>query len=285
MLPYTVYSEAGGVGKTTLATNLAVAEARAGRDVLAIDLDPQEGSLSYLLDVPYDRADGDVDNIVRHLTGRPKGPLTDLIYEVEYGVDVIPSHNMLERLPQFLYRERQQAEQMGDPYDPYAQLYRVINESGVGAAYDTLIVDPQATAGPALYNAITATRNLVIPLEPTGKGQRAFHGLEDMVRNLESEVDIDVGVLAVVPNGVEGTRDQETILEEIEALDFPVPVVIRKRKSLLEGCWLQQCSAFSYVDTHRDRQRDYELDTLDQFDTLAAHLRDQVVRADVEVHA
>jgi len=39
MLAYTVYSEAGGVGKTTLATNLAKAEVRAGRKVLAIDLD------------------------------------------------------------------------------------------------------------------------------------------------------------------------------------------------------------------------------------------------------
>ena len=85
---YTVYSEAGGVGKTTLSANLAAAHSRAGEKVLAIDLDPQEGSLSYLTDVERPRR-GD-DNLVRHLVGRPKGEFSDLIKTTD-GFDVIPS--------------------------------------------------------------------------------------------------------------------------------------------------------------------------------------------------
>ena len=49
MLTYTTYSEAGGVGKTTLTANLADAHTQQGRDVLVIDLDPQEGSLTICL--------------------------------------------------------------------------------------------------------------------------------------------------------------------------------------------------------------------------------------------
>lgn len=37
MLTYTTYSEAGGVGKSTLAANLADAHTQQGRDVLAIE--------------------------------------------------------------------------------------------------------------------------------------------------------------------------------------------------------------------------------------------------------
>ena len=39
MLSYAVYSEAGGVGKTTLTANLAVVHAKAGLDVLVVSLD------------------------------------------------------------------------------------------------------------------------------------------------------------------------------------------------------------------------------------------------------
>ncbi|ERJ04635.1 Spo0A activation inhibitor protein, partial [Halorhabdus tiamatea SARL4B] len=95
MLAYTVYSEAGGVGKTTLAANLAKADVRAGRDVLVIDLDTQEASLSYLLDVDDDRNDEQADSLLRHMVERPRGEFTDLIKSSE-GIDIIPAHNILE---------------------------------------------------------------------------------------------------------------------------------------------------------------------------------------------
>ena len=66
MLTYTPVSEAGGVGKTTTAATLAVSHARAGHDVLAIDMDTQNGSLTYFFGPDYDRGDPDVDNLVRH---------------------------------------------------------------------------------------------------------------------------------------------------------------------------------------------------------------------------
>lgn len=81
MLAYTIYSEAGGVGKTTLTSNLADAHTQQGRDVLVIDLDPQNGSLTYLLDIPVARDDDEADNIARHLIDHPKGEFTDLIQE------------------------------------------------------------------------------------------------------------------------------------------------------------------------------------------------------------
>lgn len=275
MLAYTVYNEAGGVGKSTLSANLAIADARAGNDVLVIDMDPQEGSLSYLLDVPYDRTDGQSDNIVRHLIGKPKGPFEDLIHRVEFGVDVVPSHHMLERLPQFMIRAEQDARDLNESFSPAEQLFHVLRDAGIHEDYDTLIVDPQATAGPGLYNSIAATRNLVIPVELSGKGQRAVDGLEDMVLNLQNELDIEVGVLAVVPNDCKMTGDQQYMLEEIKTRGFDVPVVIGDRTSLIEGGWRQQCSIYTYMQKHRNRKRDYEMDTLDQFEKLAQHLHKQ----------
>jgi ATPases involved in chromosome partitioning len=272
MLTYTPVSEAGGVGKTTTAATLAVSHAQAGHDVLAIDMDTQNGSLTYLFGPDYDRSDAEADNLVRHLVGQPKGEFVDLAHEVEHGVDLIPSHNILEDLHEFLLNEKSQAEKLGESYSMYHQLHRVLREADVRDEYDVLVVDSAGKAGPILYNALVAVRNVVIPFEATAKGQESIDGLDDLVEGLESNIGVDVGVLAVVPIGYKDTRDQREILGELRESEFPIPVVIGERGSMMEGCWKQQCSPYTYIEEHRNRKRDYELDTLDQFDELARHL-------------
>ncbi|KTG07729.1 chromosome partitioning protein ParA [Haloprofundus marisrubri] len=271
MLAYSTYSEAGGVGKTTTAANLAVAHARAGLKPLVVPLDPQDGDLSRLFGVDNQRTES-VDNLVRHMIRRPKGEFDDLIQTVE-GVDIVPEHNMLSDLSEYLQREKDQSEAMGEAFGVHAQLLRVLREANVPDEYDVLICDPPATEGPHLYNAIHATRSLVIPVEPSAKGRAAVEGLEALVAGFEEQLDIDVGVLAAVPVAFKDTRDQRTVLDEI---DYAIPEIIGERASLMEGCWMQQCSAFTYVREHRDRHRKYELETLAQFDRLARNLEGTV---------
>jgi cellulose biosynthesis protein BcsQ len=271
MLSYTAYSEAGGVGKTTLAANLAVAHARAGLDPLVIPLDPQDGNLSRLMDVDDDRTNSDADNLVRHLVQSPRGPFEDLTHTVE-GVDIIPEHNMIADLSTHLQREQQKAEDLGDAYNIYAQLLRVLQRANIREKYDVLICDPPATESDHLYNAIYATRNLLIPVEPSAKGQAAVEGLEQLATNFGEQLGIDVGVLGAVPIGVKNTADQQEILEEVA---FPTPVTLSDRTSLFEGSWKQQCSAFQYQREHRYPRRDYEIDTLAKIDELARFLEAQ----------
>ncbi|WP_135536002.1 MULTISPECIES: ParA family protein [Halostella] len=272
MLTYTPVSEAGGVGKTTTAATLAASHARAGHDVLAIDMDTQNGSLTYLFGPEYDRGDPEVDNLVRHLVGRPKGDFHDLTHEVGEGIDLIPSHNMLEDVHEFLLNEKNQAEKLGESYSMYHQLHRVLSDANVRDEYDVVIVDSAGKAGPILYNALVAVRNVVIPFEATAKGQESIEGLDDLVDGLESNIGVDVGVLSVVPIGYKDTRDQREILDALRESGFPVPVVIGERGSLMEGCWKEQCSPYGYVENHRDRKREYEMETLEQFDDLARYL-------------
>jgi chromosome partitioning protein len=274
MLTYTTYSEAGGVGKTTLAANLAEAHARQGRDVLVIDLDPQQGSLTYLLEVPASRDNSAADNIARHLIDRPDGEFSNLIQGTPYGFDVVPSHDMLERLPELLTKAEQMAEDLGEEFAPHDRLRRVLSTADIPNKYNTIIVDPPATAGPQLYNAVSATRSLVLPVEPTGKGIQSVEGLEEMVVNLEDKLGFDVGILAIVPNGIGSTTNQKQYLAEIQELGYDAPVAIRDRSSLFEGCWNQRCTAFHYVGYHRSQRRDYEVETLDKLRNLAAHIEE-----------
>jgi cellulose biosynthesis protein BcsQ len=274
MLAYTVYSEAGGVGKTTLAANLAKAEERAGNDVLLIDLDTQEASLSYLLDVDEDRNDKEADSLLRHMIDRPRGSFEDLV-ETSEGMDIIPAHNILEYASKHLQRRAEEAADFGESFNPNKQFLRVLREAGVHETYDTLIVDPPASPDIKLHNAINATRHLVIPFEPSGKGYESVRGLDDIVAGLENNLNIEVGVLAIVPNRFEDLNTQKRFLTELREEGWEVPVTFRKRSSLLEGCWDKQCTAFRYIEEFRDRERDHELDTLEKYDELAAYIRRQ----------
>jgi chromosome partitioning protein len=241
--------------------------------VLTIDLDPQQGSLTYLLGVDAPRDDSDADNIARHLIDRPLGSFDDIIESSEAGFDIIPNHDMLENLPNLLTRAEEMAEDLGEHFAPNERLFEVLVDAGIMNGYDTLIIDPPATAGPHLYNAIHATRSLVVPVEPTGKGMQSVEGLEDVVLNLSESLDIDIGVLAVIPNGVGSTTDQAKYLEQIRDLGFDAPVAIAERSSLFEGCWDKQYPPAHYVEEVRSAY-DYEEETLSQLDSLAGHVEE-----------
>jgi len=180
-------------------------------------------------------------------------------------------NTILSQISQTISIENKKATDLGDSYNIYAQLRRVLDEADVPDRYDVLICDPPATESDHLYNAIYATRNLLIPVEPSWKGQASIDGLEQMATNFADELNIDVGVFGAVPLGYKDTIDQR---EMIENVPFSIPEVIGERAALMEGCWKQQCSAFRYVRDHRAQRRDYEIDTLAQFDKIARHLEE-----------
>lgn len=277
MLAYTVFGEAGGPGKTTLTASLASAHAERGRDVLAIDLDPQDASLSYLLDVDDDRDDPDVDHLVRHLIDQPQGPLLDIARETDHGINVIPGHNALSNLNDLLDRRAAMADDMGEEFDPTTRLREVLVEANVTDHYEVVICDPAATEGQGLYNALAATGQLVIPVEATAKGRQSIEGLEQLANGLEEQLGIELGVLAVVPNKVD-TRSgtQRRYVEEIDAVDYPVPEQIPIRGALFDGAWEHQCTPQQFVEQHRDTTQQREIETLETLERLAEALEREV---------
>jgi chromosome partitioning protein len=227
-----------------------------------------------LLDIPAPRDDAEADNIARHLIDRPKGDFSDLIHNTRDRFDVIPSHGMLETLPRLLTKAETMADNLNEDFESNLRLRRVLKEANIAEQYDTLIIDSSPTAGPRLYNAVAATQSLVVPIEATGKGMQAINGVEDMVGNLEDALNLNINILAIVPNGVGQITNQEEYLNRIRDLGYNIPVVLRDRSSLFGGCLDKQCTAFEYVAYHRNRQRDYEVETLDKLRELAANIEE-----------
>ncbi len=288
MIAYTVWSEAGGVGKTTLTANLLRAHSNSGQRVLGIDMDPQDGGLTNHLGLDAMKADGNADNLVLHMLGRGRGPFEDIIQTSE-GIDLIPSHNMLGRLPQLLQKAAEiEEETHPDPeytFEKEKQLRKVLIDAGVPTEYDVIVIDPPASEGQHLYNSVYATSNLLIPFEPSPKGERSIQGLRAVVTGLEDELgDIDVGVIGAVPNKVKGTNVNKKYLEALDEEDLPVaPVSIGERGSMLGDAWDNQVTCFELAENESYRSlREYEEPTLDKFDELAAHITAQFTQPEAK---
>jgi len=181
---------------------------------------------------------------------------------------------MLEELADHLETAKEFADNMGEQFRKESRLREVLVEAGVVDGYDVILVDPPATLGQHVYNAVYATSNLLIPVRYSPKGDQSITGLTQSVEGLEATLgDAEVGVLGVVPNGVKNTRNQRQYRSRIEEHGLPLaPVTVREREAMFDGAWANRCSAYTFVAEHRDRLRDRELETLAKFDALARHV-------------
>lgn len=290
MIHTVVYAESGGTFKTTTTANLAVALNRMDLDVLAIDLDPQEGNLSTLFDVGEHRSDPAADNIVRHILEMPEGDFDELIETSGEGVDVIPSHDMLgdftSNLEQKISYETQMKNIDAADYDRYGLLHDLLwDKEQIQNSYDAVLIDPNARAEDLLYNAIYAMRTLVAPVRPAGKGSLSLDGLAELVTNMRTELEIEVGLSCVVPQGVGQTNAHKQYRDQfLQNDEYATPVAIADRESMMDAMWEAPGSAFKVIEERwktfekdgemvseprRRRIREREIETLEQLWKLA----------------
>lgn len=301
MIPTVVYSESGGTYKTTMTANLAVALERMDQDVLVLDLDPQEGNLTSLFDVGKYRNNPDADNLVKHILDMPDGDFHDLIETSSEGVDVIPSHDMLgdftSNLEQKISYETGVKNMSREEYPRYELLYDLLwKKQKLQNEYDAVLIDPNARAEDLLYNAIHALRTLVAPVKPAGKGNLSLNGLEALVRNMGSELEIEIGLSCVVPSGVGQTNAHQQYCKQFEDA-FATPVTIGERQSLMDAMWEAKGSAFKVVEERwktfeqdeemvsepgKRRIRDREIETLQKLYELAGFIATDTFDAEID---
>jgi cellulose biosynthesis protein BcsQ len=263
MITAVVYSESGGTFKTTMTANLAVALERMGLETLVIDLDPQEGNLTSLFDIVGRRHDPEADNLVKHVLDMPDGDFGDLVKTSAEGIDVVPSHDMLgdftSNLEQKISYETGMQNMSREEYPRFELLYELLWEKQeLQEEYDAVLIDPNARAEDLLYNAIFALRTLIAPVKPAGKGNLSLDGLEDLVGNMESELEIEIGLSCVVPSGVSQTNAHQQYQRQFHRTDaFATPVTIGNRESLMDAMWEARGSAFRVVE---ERWKTFERD-------------------------
>ena len=73
-----------------------------------------------------------------------------------------------------------------------------------------------------------------------------MEGLEELVGNVESQLDIEIGLSCVVLSGVGQTNAHHQQFEDTEA--FTTSVTIGNRESLMDAMWEVRGSAFRVIE-------------------------------------
>lgn len=261
MTKLVIWSESGGVGKTTTAINLGAALGRRGERTLLVDLDPQPASLSAHAGYPEAKTTDGV-TITDVLLGT--AALDQIIIEDE-SFDLVPAHESLASLESTVRAEGISTAEflLRSALDPVVD------------GYEHVIIDPPATLNLLVDNALIASGNVLIPMEMTRKGKQSISGVLDTVDALESQLqraqpEFTLDVLGVLPNKVDGSNLNQTVRESLEedADDVEVLPVTVPDYNVMETAWDAQLDIFRYAEEHGLRA--YQESLLDAYRDLAA---------------
>nr|WP_199897031.1 AAA family ATPase [Halarchaeum acidiphilum] len=199
----TVALQKGGVGKTTVAINVAERLDVRGHDVLLVDLDQQGNATEGVGLGEYYEADANLGDV---WDTDSDVEVHDLIRETE-GMDVIPSHRDLDEVEN----------QLRTSAYGVTRVRNYIIEPLLGDEYDYIIIDSPPSIGPLSDSALVGTENVLVPLKMREASISGFQRMvEQQLQPLRNEGGIDVRVLALVPNILEGDGEEKRIIRDIE---------------------------------------------------------------------
>ena len=177
-------NQKGGVAKTT--TTLAVGAALAERErrVLLVDMDPQ-GALTYSVGIDPDAVDETVNDVlVRRL------PIEKVVVTRE--VDVVPANIDLAGAEAILLAKT------GREY----ALQRALRE--LGDRYDFVLIDCPPSLGILTINALTAAKEVVIPLQCEALSHRGVGQLIETLADIRHFTNPELNVFGVIPTMYDG---------------------------------------------------------------------------------
>jgi chromosome partitioning protein len=195
-----IVNQKGGVAKTTTTINLGSCLAELGKKVLLIDIDPQ-GNLTQGLGVE------NIDKTIYECLTEEL-PLSEIIQHTNFNnLDIVPANIKLANAELELSSTLGRESLLKDALE-HADLN-----------YDYILIDCNPSLGILTVNALTATEDIIIPLEP---GIFALEGIGQLVKviqlikkKLNPKLNIKGVLLTRVNSRTSLAKDFEVQLHEI----------------------------------------------------------------------
>jgi chromosome partitioning protein len=241
-----ICNQKGGVGKTTLTINLGAALADLRQRVLLIDLDPQ-GHLTEgvgLQELYLNNDSHKSPTLYECLMSGEAEQFPSLIQKPPAeAFSVIPANYEMMLAEQALFMARNREHKLKGLF------------SQLDGQFDWVLIDCPPALGNLTDNALNAAREVVIPIQAERTSVRALELLFDQIESVERGLNIQIRVLAVVPNLVQDSTMAKRTLSELRSANTSItPFEIRKRV-LLQEAWSSGQSIFAYKPPARNEER------------------------------
>jgi chromosome partitioning protein len=185
-----VFNQKGGVGKSTITSNLAAIAAHQGRRTLLVDLDRQGNSSRYLLgeaaDAPSPGSAEFFDSTLKFSIRAPKA--SDFIVETPWeNLHLMPASPLLDELHSKLESR----------YKIY-KLREALVE--LGAAYDEIWIDTPPSLNFYTRSALIAAETCLIPFDCDEFARRALYELLENVKEIQADHNAELAVEGIIVN-------------------------------------------------------------------------------------
>lgn len=258
-------NQKGGVGKTTMAFNLAYAFKHQGKKVLCIDMDPQ-ANFSSLFEIPQNEDRKNIHHLLINSVKELKALHTstfinDVIVKNEDGIDLIPSGQELSGFELTV---------AGINAPRQLILKKFIEKFELRSQYDVIIIDGPPTLGLLVVNILCAVDGVLYPFVPDRFSEQGLKNIQQVVQDIsEMEITTTPKNLGYIPNLYDVRRKQAAQdLEQIKVTLGEATVHEAFTNKVQFGKSLaQRKSVFHYKSTEfKDLQRQFVAmtETVDQ---------------------
>lgn len=191
-----LFNQAGGTGKTTLAMNLGYSLAQRQHKVLLVDMDPQSSLTVFMGLQPHELE----DTIAQSILERSPLPILNGIHQM----DLVPSNLTLSAADVRLATAIAKETRLKKALTPVAQ------------NYDFVLIDCPPTLGVLSILSLVASTHILIPMQTQYKSFVGLDLLLGTISELQQEgVAADLKIAGVIPNLHDRTAQSKEILEAV----------------------------------------------------------------------